>query len=336
MTVVLDTALIPAPDRRDALITTCRDAAGVSRVALSDDEPVQARLDVWSFGAATLLRVASNGMSLASTTKSARAASGEHIAIGVHAYGVARYQVGTTTRVLPAGDVVVVAVNRPFTFGWQGPGAASSLNISTEQLALPPALVHRASLRLARSPLHGLVSRHIADLTQSADALSSSTTAATLGEASIELIRALIATTLDDTPGARDIVEQTLITQVRAYVHQHLRDSDLTPETIAAALAISPRHLYRVCASSNLRLAQWIISTRLEHAKAELTNSNARHRSIATIARRWGFKDPTHFARRFRAVHGLLPSEWRRDNTEQRGGVSVGRGGAGDGFSCGA
>lgn len=67
---------------------------------------------------------------------------------------------------------------------------------------------------------------------------------------------------LDDTPDARDVIEQTLITQVRAYVRQHLSDPQLTPESIAAALAISPRHLYRVCANANLRLAQWIITTR--------------------------------------------------------------------------
>jgi len=33
--------------------------------------------------------------------------------------------------------------------------------------------------------------------------------------------------------------------------------------------------------------------------------------SIAA-ARRWGFVDPTHFGRRFRAAYGLSPGEWRR------------------------
>ena len=35
------------------------------------------------------------------------------------------------------------------------------------------------------------------------------------------------------------------------------------------------------------------------------------------MAAGWGFKDPTHFARRFRAAYGLLPQEWRRLGTEE-------------------
>ncbi len=100
-------------------------------------------------------------------------------------------------------------------------------------------------------------------------------------------------------------------------MRQHLRDPNLTPDTIATTLAVSPRHLYRVCAHANLQLEPWIISCRLEHAKAELAHHRAQHRSIATIARRWGFKDPTHFTRRFRAAYGMLPSEWRRSRAEQ-------------------
>jgi AraC-like DNA-binding protein len=191
-------------------------------------------------------------------------------------------------------------------------GAAQSLNTWIEDLALPIDLVRRASLRLRSSPLYALFSRQIMDMVRNADMLSTSPAAGMLGSASLELARALIATAVDDEPGTRDVVEQTLIVQVRAYVRQHLRDPDLTPGTIAAALAISPRHLHRVCANANLRLEQWIISSRLEHAKTELAQPSARHRSIATIARRWGFKDPTHFTRRFRAAYGMLPNEWRR------------------------
>lgn len=315
MAVLLDTARFAERDRRDALITAMRDAAGVSRVELGVDEPVHARVDLWWFGGATaILRAESNGMAMIRTAKAARADAGEHIAIGVHEFGVARYQVGNTTRVIRGGEVLVVDVSRPFTFGWHGRGAAFSLNTSTEQLALPADLVRRASGRLRSSPLYGLVSRHIADLTMQADKLSATTVAHTIGDTSVELARALIATAVDDTQDTREVVEQTLITQVRAHVRQHLRDPGLSPDTIATALAISPRHLYRVCARANLRLAQWIITTRLDHARAELVHPSARHRSIAAVARQWGFTDPTHFTRRFCAAYGMLPSEWRREH----------------------
>ncbi|MFS8103820.1 helix-turn-helix domain-containing protein [Lentzea alba] len=312
MAVLLDTATLPPRDRRDALITTMREAAGVSRVEV-EDEPVRARVDLWSFGAASILRAESTGFANVRTAKAARSVSGEHIAIGVHESGVARYQVGTTLRMVPAGEILVVDVSRPFTFGWRGFGAAQSLNTWTEDLALPADLVRRAGPRLRSSPLYGLFSRHVLDITRNADQLSGSPAAGMLGAASIELARALIATAVENVAGTRDIVEQTLIVQVRAYVRQHLRDPDLGPGTIAAALAISPRHLHRVCANADLRLEQWIIARRLDHAKAELARPSSRHLSIGRVARRWGFKDPTHFTRRFRAAFGVLPSEWRRD-----------------------
>lgn len=312
MALLLDTMTLPLRDRRDALITTLRDASGTGRVEPADDEPVRARVDLWSFGSASILRADSNGFANIGTTRSARSASGEHIAIGVHEVGAAHYQVGTTTQTVQTGEVLLVDVNRPFSFGWRGRGAALSLNTSAEDLALPADLIRQAGPRLRSSPLYGLFSHHLLDLSRNADLLSGSPAAGMLGAASIELARALIATAVEDVAGTRDVVEQTLIVQVRAYVRQHLRDPDLSPGTIAAALAISPRHLHRVCTNAGLRLEQWIIARRLDHAKAELAHPSSRHLSIGRVARRWGFKDPTHFTRRFRTAFGVLPSEWRR------------------------
>ncbi|WP_443217637.1 helix-turn-helix domain-containing protein [Saccharothrix sp. CCNWYY140] len=63
-------------------------------------------------------------------------------------------------------------------------------------------------------------------------------------------------------------------------------------------------------------MEQWIISERLRGAREDLIRRTDRSRTIATIARRWGFGDPTHFTRRFRAAYGITPSEWRRAGTE--------------------
>lgn len=108
------------------------------------------------------------------------------------------------------------------------------------------------------------------------------------------------------------MLEQTLVTQARAYADQHLRDPDLDADAVAAALGISRRHLYRHCAESGLSLEQYIIAGRLDGARDELDSPAGRSRSIAVIASRWGFKDPTHFSRRFKAAYGLLPRDWLR------------------------
>ncbi|MFQ6327482.1 helix-turn-helix domain-containing protein [Nocardia sp. CWNU-33] len=69
--------------------------------------------------------------------------------------------------------------------------------------------------------------------------------------------------------------------------------------------------------SAEYSLEQWIISQRLDQVPAELARADSRHRSIAMVARRWGFRDPSHFARRFRAAFGMSPREWRRTALEE-------------------
>jgi AraC-like DNA-binding protein len=81
---------------------------------------------------------------------------------------------------------------------------------------------------------------------------------------------------------------------------------------IAAAHNISLRQLYKTCAAVDLSLEQWIINERLHHVRHDLAQPDRQHQPIATIARGWGFRDPTHFARRFKARYGMTPTQWRR------------------------
>ncbi len=302
MPVLSETKPLPVPGRREALMHALRERSGAAKVVLAD-EPVHARLEHWSFGPLTMFRAESSGFSLSRTAKLA-----QFVAIAVYEGGQAVHRTEAVTRVVRPGDLLMVDLTRPFDFTWQGYGASRTLQIPLDQLGLPADVVRRAGLRLSHSPLYRLVSRHIHEMSRDADRLSASSASTALGCATIDLVRALILSAADEPP---EVMEQTLVARARAYVRRHLDEPELSPGSIAAALAVSPRQLYRACAAADLRLAQWIITTRLERAKAELTDPRARRQSIATIARRWGFKDPTHFARRFRAAYGMLPSDWR-------------------------
>lgn len=313
MPVLFETKPIPVPDRREALMHALREASGAAKVVLGE-EPVHARLEYWSFGPLTMFRAEATGLSLIRTAKSARSDSAQFVAVAVHEGGQAVHRADAVTRVVRPGDLLMVDVTRPFDFTWQGYGASRTLQVPLDQLGLPADVVRRAGLRLSRSPLYRLVSRHIQEMSRDADRLSATNAAGALGCATIDLVRALILSAAEEPPGPREVSAQTLVAQARAYVRGHLGDPALSPDSIAAALAVSPRQLYRSCAAAELRLSQWIITTRLERAKAELTDPRARRQSIAAIARHWGFKDPTHFTRRFRAAYGILPSEWRKDS----------------------
>ncbi|MBJ8341961.1 helix-turn-helix domain-containing protein [Antrihabitans sp. YC3-6] len=90
-----------------------------------------------------------------------------------------------------------------------------------------------------------------------------------------------------------------------------MTDTELSAETIAAAHNISVRYLYKITANAEFTLAQWITNQRLLAARAELANPTSAYRSVAMIARTWGFTNPAHFSRRFRDAFGSTPREWR-------------------------
>jgi AraC-like DNA-binding protein len=102
-----------------------------------------------------------------------------------------------------------------------------------------------------------------------------------------------------------------LQTRIREYVRQRLNDPELSARTIAQAHHISVRYLYKVLASCDLSLGDWIRSQRLEQCRHDLTITGTERETIAAVAHRAGFGDLTHFARSFKKAYGLSPREYR-------------------------
>ena len=218
---------------------------------------------------------------------------------------------GGDQRIIPVGRLMITDLNSAYDFRWAGRGASQCLHVALDDLGLPNGVVRDASTRLHTSPLHELMVSHISALTRRADELSVDPAAADVGVASVELARALLASAAYETRYRTDALAATLLTQIRGYIRQHLADPDLTPEMIAAAHNISIRYLYKLCAAADFSLHQWVTSQRLQGARDELAGLASQHRSIAMVAQRWGFSNPTHFSRRFRATYGITPRDWR-------------------------
>lgn len=310
MAVLLDTDELPAERRHEGLLSAMSANAGASAVTLEGDQ-ARARVERWSFGPVVLMRAEGTAMRLVRTGR-ATATTGRIVSVAVQERGEATFRAGPAAGTMPVGRVLVVDSSRPYEYAWAGDGAASALLIPFAELALPQSMLQRATSEPGASALWELVGQHISALCRHADELSEGPAAPTVGVASLELVRALIATVSNDHAHLTEVVEQSLITQIRAHIRQHLADPELGPPAIAAALHISLRHLYATCARANFSVEQFIIAQRLDAAKAELAHPNARFRAIAAVARRWGFKDPAHFARRFRAAYGVSPRDWRR------------------------
>ncbi|MGK8525246.1 helix-turn-helix domain-containing protein [Nocardia asteroides] len=310
MTVVFDADTIAPHERVDAVATAMQEASVPSHVVLEGpEERVHATFDVWSFGEASVFRARTSGIQLIRTPKQVRTAPAPVLAIAVQQAGEGRYEQGGVQRVVRPGELHIMDLNAPYDFSWHGDGISTCLHVPLDQLGLPTALISRAAAEVQDSPHYRLVAGHIVQLTAHADALSADPASALSGCASIELIRGLLLSAGSDESL---IPSDILLSRIRAYIRRNLADPDLGAERIAKAHNMSVRQLYKVCAGAQYSLEQWIIGQRLEQVRRDLARPDQRHHTIATIARRWGFRDSSHFARRFRAAYGLSPREWRK------------------------
>ncbi|MBY8870570.1 helix-turn-helix domain-containing protein [Micromonospora sp. PLK6-60] len=312
MAVVFDTESVTVAERVDAFRAVIVDATVPSSVVLDPPAvgvPLSARLTTWRLGRVQALRTQINhGMELARSPRQTRMGCTPMISLAVPTRNAGRHEQFDRVRTVPVGTLSCVDLTAPYRFTQPHRHAGCALQIPIDELDLPMDVVRRAAAALPSSPLYELMTAHVTALTRVPDRLDPQV-AAGMGRSAIELARSLL---LSAAGGRQSPAEgAALLAQVRAYIARHLADEDLGPDVIAAALHVSVRHLYSVCARDGFSIEQWIIGQRLEKAKNDLASPASANRTVATIAHRWGFRDPAHFSRRFRLAYGITPTGWR-------------------------
>ncbi len=314
MTVVLDTARLPAAQRGDVLRASLAAAAAPMNVRFQcAPEKVTYRVEFWQLGRARLVCSSGfGGMHLVRTPRLVRQYGPELVAVGFQLRGSGFHTQDGHTQDKAPGALSVLDFTRPFECGLSESAVAGNLIIPAEDLGLPPGVIHHAQRALASSPAYDLVRGHIAGLVRDADKITEPRDAAMIGRAVIELTRALLVSARRDDLGGHDPWNQTLETRLATYVEQHLKDPGLCAEEIARVHHISKRQVYKLWSGRQASLAQWIIQERLEGARAELGAAGHSRLTIAAVAHKWGFTDTTFFSRRFREAYGMSPREWRQ------------------------
>ena len=131
----------------------------------------------------------------------------------------------------------------------------------------------------------------------------------------IDVALRLLASAYADLPQStveRSCVMTAQRMRILQYIDRHLREPDLTPTRIAAALQITPTYLHRILADDPDSASRYILRRRLEACARALADPSHRTRSVTDIALDYGFNSLTHFSRTFRAHHGLSPREYRQ------------------------
>ncbi|MCO6493754.1 MAG: response regulator, partial [Phaeodactylibacter sp.] len=101
--------------------------------------------------------------------------------------------------------------------------------------------------------------------------------------------------------------EDEFITELRAYVLEHIDDADLSGDRIGRHFGMSRVHLYRkLKALTGQSITEFVKAVRLQKA-LELIREGKHN--VSEIAYQTGFSSVSHFSRSFKQVFGKAPSE---------------------------
>jgi AraC-like DNA-binding protein len=312
----IDAADMPPRDRAEAI----RDAIWrlIVRVEIEHQESpeaIAAHCRLRSLGQLRLCSVQSNAHTIQRTRSLAKDDLEPSIFLGLQISGTSMVVQDGREAVLRPGEMALYDTTRPYTLVNDGGIDQHYFRLPRTALALPARAIDDAiGVTFGQDhPLAAITSSYLTDIAAQPDLPSGQAEAIAIP--TLELVRALIATRTGATRLAEDAMANTAAVRVLEYVRLHLADPTLTPERIAADHHMSVRSLYTLMAAAEISLAGWIRERRLEACRIELTRPNLHDQTIASIASRWGFVDPTHFSRAFRARYGLSPREWRHHRT---------------------
>jgi AraC-like DNA-binding protein len=308
----LDTSLLPAPGRL-AAVHGFFDAAGLPITAAFDGAADASRhsLSVHRLTAAAIaLEVAGTGTRLSKATGRGSEASRVYVVLQLD--GGARVRHSGLEVLTTPGQLVVLDATGPVEYAWSGLARQRAIAVEYGDLGLSVEAVRAAAGRLEASPVYDLVRAHLLGSPVSSGDHVTPAVRSMLGIAFVELVRALITSAA--SPCARRAEHDTgagvLRARIAYFIEQNLHDSRLTPEVVARAHSVSLRQLYNLWADVGLPVSEWIITARLERARHHLAREP--YATVSQTARRCGFTNATHFARRFRQAYSMSPREWQQ------------------------
>jgi AraC-like DNA-binding protein len=321
VTVLLDTSTLPARDRADAI----RDAVAQTFVHVeltfaTDSGPAAAVGAITDFGQLTIFSVRSNHSSAERTPQLARDDLRPSIIFGLQLAGESLVAQGDRQAVVRPGELVIYDSTRPYVLTFPDGIRQHFFRIPLDRLALPHDAIRRVSA-LTLSPGHpvtDVAATYFRRLASRPDLFTVPGGAEALSAPSIELMRAVITTHLDAAELGKDALKTTLPLRILEYARARLHDPHLGAAQVAAAHHISERHLYNILGASGITLADWIRKQRLERCRNDIAASAFDATPIASIARGWGFTDPSSFTRMFKNAYGMSPRELRHQANSRR------------------
>ena len=224
--------------------------------------------------------------------------------------------------VLTPGDIAVYDTNKPYTLVFDGDFRSLVVMFPHSLLDLPADAI--SQLTAKRIPgddgMAKLVGPFLAHLADNMDTLSGHS-ATRLMHNTVDLVATVLHSQIElEVMDRIHSHRAQLLTDVYAYIDDHLKDPNLNPGEIAAATYISTRHLHGIFKEQGVTVSAWIRARRLELCRRDFLDPLLAHQSVSAIAAKRGFVDASHFSRLFRATYGQAPTGFRENaKSEFRG-----------------
>ncbi|MEV6227891.1 helix-turn-helix domain-containing protein [Saccharopolyspora shandongensis] len=313
MRIALTTTSVPDGDKLAFWNQAITRTLGPQTVTPRNKAPFAGRITADSLGYLKVATIEADAQRMSRMPQHAAQLDRELVSIGLQGQGRSALIQDSRTALLSPGDLVVYKATRPYTLDQYDHFRMHVFHVPRKAVALPHSDI--CAVMATALPTDSGVAAMLAPLLSML-----ATTAATcpphvgeqLAGTVTDLLAALISerTRKSESAGERS-AGQAMVRRVREYVNQHLANPDLSPEAIAAHHRISVRYLHKIFEGEGTTISRWIQQRRLEECSRELAQ---RHRVIPTVsavAQRWGFVNPAHFSRVFRAAYGMSPREWR-------------------------
>jgi AraC family transcriptional activator of tynA and feaB len=210
---------------------------------------------------------------------------------------------------LAAGDVVLVDAARPSTYfanNGSEPWHTVAVSFPRESLVSHLGFDPEGGICRRAGTTAGRLLFELIRNTDQGEGSASSPADSYMQMVVYDLVGALFAPS-DPWPASRHV--DKLFARIRSIIRDGIADPDFGPGEVAVQAGISLRYLQKLFTERGSTCSEFIYSLRLDHS-ARLLNRRASLRTgqpLSEIAYASGFRDYTHFARRFRYRFGYTP-----------------------------
>lgn len=272
-----------------------------------DDRPFEAWVRRWWIDDLALVDCECGPCSGTRQRRQVGDTDGEFVVVLMTRAGRETVSQGDAEAELQPGDAVVWDSTKPARFSVWEP-------LSKRSLLIPRAALDEVNGRAwtpagvtldGEAPATRLLVSYLDTLSAALPVLGSSAVAAARN-ATLELLMGALRP--EGEVPSTSVAQPALRAAMDRYIERHLLDGTVTPNDIAAAHGVSVRTVNRIFNATGQTVGEVIRVRRLARAREDLTESDM---PLSTIAHRWGFSDPSHFTRSFKAHYGSSPRDYR-------------------------